>query len=65
VRKLLDHSKHLALLTGNASRSSAQSTGELMPTELVFIGGILTVAVGGLIFVLIRRHKPAETLHFR
>ena len=36
-----------------------------MPTELVFIGGILTVAVGGLIFVLIRHHKPAETLHFR
>ena len=36
-----------------------------MPTELVFIGSILTVAVGGLIFVLIRRHKPTEPLHFQ
>jgi hypothetical protein len=36
-----------------------------MPTELVLIGSILTVAAGCLIFVLIRRHKPAEPLHFR
>jgi hypothetical protein len=55
----------LPYLTGIASRSSAQSTGELMPTELVFLGGILTVAVGGLFFMLIRRHKPTEPLHFR
>ena len=36
-----------------------------MPTELVLLGGVLTVAVGGLILVLIRRHKPTEPLHFR
>jgi hypothetical protein len=36
-----------------------------MPTDLVFLGGILTVAAGCLIFVLIRRQKPTEPLHFR
>ena len=38
---------------------------KFMPTELVFLGGILTVAAGCLIFVLIRRQKPTEPLHFR
>ena len=36
-----------------------------MPTELVLLGSILTIAVGGLIVVVLRRHKPAEPLHFR
>lgn len=36
-----------------------------MPTELVLLGCIITLAVGGLLFVVIRRHKPAEPLHFR
>lgn len=29
----------------------------LMPTELVLTGGILVVAAGGLVFVLLRRRK--------
>jgi len=37
----------------------------LMPTELVWIGGILVVAAGGLIFLFLRRHKEAEPPHFR
>ena len=28
-----------------------------MPTELIWIGGILVVAAGGLVFVILRRHK--------
>jgi hypothetical protein len=36
-----------------------------MPTELVLIGGVLAVAAGGLVFVLLRRQKAAEPLHFR
>jgi len=36
-----------------------------MPTELVLIGGILVVAAGGLVFVILRRHKTAELPHFR
>jgi hypothetical protein len=36
-----------------------------MPTELVWIGGILVVAAGGLFFVLLRRHKDPEPPHFR
>lgn len=36
-----------------------------MPTGLVLIGGILVVAAGGLVFVLLRRQKPAEPPHFR
>jgi hypothetical protein len=36
-----------------------------MPTELVLIGGILVVVAGGLVFVLLRRHKEAEPPHFR
>jgi hypothetical protein len=36
-----------------------------MPTELVFLGGILAVAAGLLIFVLIHRQHPAEPPHFR
>jgi len=36
-----------------------------MPTELVWIGGILVVAAGGLIFLLLRRHKEAALPHFR
>jgi hypothetical protein len=37
----------------------------IMPTELVFLGVILAVAAGLLIFVLIRRQQPAEAPHFR
>jgi hypothetical protein len=36
-----------------------------MPVELVWLGGVLVVAVGVLIFVLIRRQKPPEPPHFR
>jgi hypothetical protein len=36
-----------------------------MPTELVWVGGILVVAAGVLIFVVLQRHKPAEPPHFR
>jgi hypothetical protein len=36
-----------------------------MPTDLVLLGGIITVAAGCLIFVVIRRQRPTETLHFR
>jgi hypothetical protein len=37
----------------------------VMPTELVFIGGILVVVAGALTFLVINRHKPAEPPHFR
>ena len=37
----------------------------LMPTGLVWIGGILVVAAGGLIFLFLRRLKAAELPHFR
>jgi hypothetical protein len=37
----------------------------VMPTELVWLGGVLVMAVGGLIFVLIHRQKPAEPPHLR
>ncbi len=37
----------------------------VMPVEFVLLGGILVVAGGALIFVLIRRHKTAEPPHFR
>jgi hypothetical protein len=36
-----------------------------MPTGLILIGGILVVAAGGLVFVLLRRQKAAEPPHFR
>jgi hypothetical protein len=36
-----------------------------MPTGLILLGSIITVAVGGLIFLVIRRYKPAEPPHFR
>jgi hypothetical protein len=36
-----------------------------MPTELVWIGGILVVAAGGLFFVFLRSQKVAEPPHFR
>ena len=36
-----------------------------MPTELVFVGGILVVAAGGLIFWFINHQKPVEPPHFR
>ena len=36
-----------------------------MPTELVWIGGILVVAAGGLIFLFLRRRTNAEPPHFR
>jgi hypothetical protein len=36
-----------------------------MPTELVLLGSIITLAVGVLIFVVIHRHKTAEPPHFR
>jgi hypothetical protein len=36
-----------------------------MPTGLILLGSIVTVAAGGLVFVVIRRHKPAEPPHFR
>jgi hypothetical protein len=36
-----------------------------MPTELVFIGGILVAAAGGLCFLFLRRLKAAEPPHFR
>ena len=32
-----------------------------MPTELVWIGGILAVAAGGLFFILLRSHKACAT----
>ena len=34
-----------------------------MPTELVWFGGILVIAAGVLIFVLIRRQKPSDPPH--
>jgi hypothetical protein len=37
----------------------------LMPTDLILIGGILVVAAGGFVFVLLRRQKADETPHFR
>jgi hypothetical protein len=36
-----------------------------MPMELVWLGGVLVVVFGVLIFVLIRRQKPPEPPHFR
>ena len=36
-----------------------------MPTELVLLGSIVTLAVGALIFVVIHRHKAPEPPHFR
>ena len=36
-----------------------------MPIELVWIGGIFVVAVGGLMFMLIRRQQSAEPPHLR
>jgi hypothetical protein len=36
-----------------------------MPTELVWLGGLLVVVVGFLAFFLIRRHKPDEPPHLR
>ena len=36
-----------------------------MPTDLVWIGGILVVAAGGLFFVFLRRQKAVEPPHFR
>jgi hypothetical protein len=35
-----------------------------MPHGLVFIGGILAVIAGILIFFLLRRQKPPEPPHF-
>jgi hypothetical protein len=35
-----------------------------MPTEVVLLGSIVTLAVGGLLFVVIHRHKTAEPPHF-
>ena len=37
----------------------------LMPTELVWIGGVLVVAAGGLVFLVLRRTKAVEPPHFR
>ncbi len=34
-----------------------------MPTELVWVGGILVIAVGVLIFVILQRQKPTEPPH--
>jgi len=34
-----------------------------MPIELVWFGGILVIAAGVLMFVLIRRRKPTELPH--
>lgn len=36
-----------------------------MPTELVLIGGVLVVAVGGLIFLILRGQKAADPPHIR
>jgi len=36
-----------------------------MPTELVWIGGILVAAAGGLFFLYLRRLKAPEPPHFR
>jgi hypothetical protein len=36
-----------------------------MPIELVWLGGVLVVAAGGLIFLFIQRRKPAELPTFR
>ena len=36
-----------------------------MPIELVWIGGVLVVAAGILMFAVINRHKSAEPPHFR
>ena len=36
-----------------------------MPTELVWIGGILVVVAGSLVFLFLRHLKPAEPLHLR
>jgi hypothetical protein len=37
----------------------------VMPTELVWVGGVLVAAGGALVFALIRRTKPLEPPHFR
>jgi hypothetical protein len=36
-----------------------------MPVELVWVGGILVVVVGVLVFLLIQRQKPSEPPHLR
>jgi len=36
-----------------------------MPIELVWLGGIVVIVVGILMFALIRRRKPAEPPHLR
>ena len=36
-----------------------------MPTELVWVGGVLVSIGGVLVFALIRRLKPVEPPHFR
>jgi hypothetical protein len=36
-----------------------------MPTELVWLGGLLVVVVGVLAFFLIRRHRPDDLPHLR
>ena len=36
-----------------------------MPTELVFLGGVLVVVVGVAMFFLIRRYKSEEPPHLR
>jgi len=36
-----------------------------MPTGLVWLGTILVVAAGGLVFVYLRKRKPVEPPHFR
>jgi hypothetical protein len=37
----------------------------IMPTELVFLGGVLVVAAGAVTFFFITHHKSVEPPHFR
>jgi hypothetical protein len=37
----------------------------IMPTELVFLGGVLVIAAGAVTFFFINRQKPVEPPHFR
>jgi hypothetical protein len=61
-----DHRSQLALRTrrGRKLQRSLTERESLMPTELVWVGGVLVAVGGALVFALIRRVKPVEPPHF-